>query len=161
MSLKEVYIDKKEFDTIRRKWNKEEEKWYFSIVDVVGIVTGSSNPRNYWKVFKNRLKKGQNKLVTECNQLKLEASDGRFYLTDVGKVDIITDLIKLLSPQNALTFKAWALALKRPKGLEIKIINKKSMGREIYFKNKEESYPQVKYNLSNLINKKRNDSTYE
>lgn len=161
MSLKEVYIDKKEFDNIRKQWNKDEEKWYFSVVDVVGIVTGSSNPRTYWKVFKNRLNKRGNQLVTECNQLKLEASDGRFYLTDVGKIDTITKIINLLSPQNSLTFKAWALALKRPKEIEIRIINKKSIGNEIYFKDKEESYPQVKYNLSNLINKKSKDSTYE
>jgi hypothetical protein len=141
------------FGTIRKEWNKNEEKWYFSVVDIVGIVTESSNPRNYWKVLKNRLKKRDNQLVTECNQLKLKASDGKFYLTDVGTVDTITEIIKLLDPQNTLVFKAWALALNRPKEVNTSPIAKVSMKNEMYIKNKDKNYPQVKYNLSNLIKK--------
>lgn len=55
---------------VRTIWDGKEEKWYFSIVDVVGILTDSPNPRNYWKVLKNRLKKEGSELVTNCNQLK-------------------------------------------------------------------------------------------
>ena len=61
------------------QWDAEEEKWYFSIVDVVGILTDSPDARNYWKVLKHRLKKEGNELVTNCNQLKLESMDGKFY----------------------------------------------------------------------------------
>ena len=159
--MKENNITKIKFDTIRKKWIGIEEKWYFSVVDVIGLITTSSNPRNYWKVLKNRLKIKENKLVTECNQLKLEAPDGKFYLTDVGNVNTIGKIVDLISPQNTLPFKAWAMNLTRPKEIEIKIINKKSIGNEIYFKNKEGSYPQVKYNLLNLMNKNKKDSNSE
>ena len=56
---------------VRCHWDSEEEKWYFSIVDVVGVLTESNNPNNYWKVLKNRLKKEGSELVTNCNQLKM------------------------------------------------------------------------------------------
>ena len=69
---------------VRSEWNEKEEKWYFSVVDVVAILTGSPNPRNYWKVLKHRLLKEGNELVTNCNQLKMQSADGKFYLTDVG-----------------------------------------------------------------------------
>ncbi|MFA7285700.1 MAG: hypothetical protein WC011_02540 [Candidatus Paceibacterota bacterium] len=143
------------FDTIRKEWNKNEGKWYFSIVDIVAIVTSSSNPRNYWKVYKNRLKKRQNQLVTECNQLKFIASDGKFYLTDVANVDTITSILKLLDPKNTLTFKAWALSLSKPKEENKFPALKKQMNAEIYIKEKDKSYPQVKYNLLNLIKKSK------
>jgi hypothetical protein len=60
-------------------WNEEKEKWYFSIVDVVGVLTDSPNPNNYWKVLKHRLIKEVSKLVTNCNQLKMQSSDGKYY----------------------------------------------------------------------------------
>lgn len=69
---------------IRSVWDDEAEKWYFSVVDVVAVLTDSENPRNYWKVLKNRLKKEGNQSVTNCNQLKLRAEDGRMRLTDVA-----------------------------------------------------------------------------
>ena len=71
---------------IRTIWNQEEEKYYISVVDIVGILTGSEEPRNYWKVLKHRLKKEGNESVTNCNQLKLKSTDGKYYKTDV--VDI-------------------------------------------------------------------------
>jgi len=159
MSIEIENTNKIKFDTVRKKWDKIEGKWYFSVIDIVGIVTESSNPRNYWKVLKNRLKNTQNQLVTKCNQLKLEASDGKFYLTDVGNIDTITGIIKFLSPQNALTFKAWALNLSRPKEITITVFPKRKIGNEISSKDKEESYPQVTYKLSNLINKNSDDTT--
>ena len=153
--MKHKMEKKIKFDTVRKEWNKDEEKWYFSVVDIVSLVTESSNPRNYWKVLKNRLKKRNYQLVTDCNQLKLEASDGKFYLTDVGNVDFITQIVKLLDPQNTLVFKAWALSLNRPKEVNISPVPKTPMKNEMYIKNKETSYPQVKYNLSNLIKKSK------
>ena len=69
---------------IRSVWNEEEQKWYFSVVDIVGILSDSPNPRNYWKVLKHRLAKEGNQPVTNCNQLKMQSADGKFYNTDVA-----------------------------------------------------------------------------
>jgi len=82
---KETEIKLFENKKVRSVWNSEEEKWYISIVDVVGVLTDSPNPNNYWKVLKNRLKKEGNELVTNCNQLKMQSSDGKFYKTDGGQ----------------------------------------------------------------------------
>ena len=64
---------------VRAIWDDEKEKWYFSIVDIVGVLTDSLNPNNYWKVLKHRLIKEGSQLVTTCNQLKMQSSDGKFY----------------------------------------------------------------------------------
>jgi hypothetical protein len=69
---------------IRTQWDDSQEKWYFSIVDVIGVLTESENPNNYWKVLKSRLRKEGSELVTNCNQLKMQSSDGKFYKTDVA-----------------------------------------------------------------------------
>jgi hypothetical protein len=71
---------------VRSVWDSDAEKWYISIVDVVGDLTESPNPNNYWKVLKNRLRKEGNESVTNCNQLKLQSTDGKFYKTDVADV---------------------------------------------------------------------------
>ena len=63
---------------IRTVWDEEEEKYYISVVDIVGILSESENPRNYWKVLKHRLKQEGYESVTNCNQLKLKSSDGKF-----------------------------------------------------------------------------------
>ena len=62
---------------VRTIWNEDEEKWYFSIVDVIAVLTDSDNPQTYWRVLKNRLKKEGNETVTNCNALKLPAADGK------------------------------------------------------------------------------------
>lgn len=69
---------------IRTHWNAEEEEWYFSVVDIVAVLTDSNyqNARNYWKVLKNRLSKEGSELVTNCNRLKMRADDGKMRLTD-------------------------------------------------------------------------------
>ena len=72
---------------VRTVWDDEQEKWYFSIVDVCGVLTDSPNPRNYWKVLKHRLVKEGNETVTNCNQLKLKAEDGKMRLTDVADTE--------------------------------------------------------------------------
>ena len=69
---------------VRTIWDDEHEKWYFSIVDVVAVLTESENPQTYWRVLKNRLKKEGNETVTNCNALKLRAADGKMRLTDVA-----------------------------------------------------------------------------
>ena len=69
---------------VRSQWDAEQEKWYISIVDVVRVLTESPNPNNYWKVLKNRLKKEGNESVTNCNQLKLQSSDGKLESKYIG-----------------------------------------------------------------------------
>lgn len=78
---------------VRTIWDDEQEKWYFSVIDVVGILSGSGNPRNYWKVLKHRLIKEGNETVTNCNQLKLRSEDGKMRLTDVADTEHLTDII--------------------------------------------------------------------
>jgi hypothetical protein len=78
-----------EHKKVRTLWDEEQEKWYFSIVDVIAVLTDQPShqgARNYWKVLKNRLLKEGNETVTNCNQLKLRAEDGKLRLTDVGNV---------------------------------------------------------------------------
>ncbi len=86
---------------IRTLWNQEEEKYYISVVDVVGVLTGSEEPRNYWKVLKHRLKKEGNESVTNCNQLKLKSSDGKYYKTDVVDIERMFRIIESIPSKNA------------------------------------------------------------
>lgn len=92
---------------VRTVWDDELEKWYFSIVDVVGVLTDSPNPNNYWKVLKNRLKKEGNESVTNCNQLKMQSSDGKFYKTDVTDTEQLFRLIQSIPSPKAEPFKQW------------------------------------------------------
>ena len=92
---------------VRTVWDDELEKWYFSIVDVIGVLTDSPDPRNYWKVLKNRLKKEGNETVTNCNQLKLVAEDGKKRLTDVADTEQLFRLIQSVPSPKAEPFKGW------------------------------------------------------
>lgn len=95
---------------IRSHYDADKEMWYFSIVDVVTILTDQSHfqgARNYWKVLKNRLIKEGNETVTNCNQLKLQAEDGKMRLTDVGNVEQIFRLIQSIPSPKAEPFKQW------------------------------------------------------
>lgn len=71
--------------TIRTIWDKETEKYYISIVDIVAVLSESNNPQTYWRVMKKRLKDEGNETVTNCNALKLKAHDGKYRLTDIGE----------------------------------------------------------------------------
>jgi DNA-damage-inducible protein D len=92
---------------VRTHWDEKEEKWYFSVVDVVGILTDSPNPRNYWKVLKHRLSKEGNESVTNCNQLKMLSADGKFYKTDVADTEQLLRLIQSIPSPKAEPFKQW------------------------------------------------------
>ena len=92
---------------IRTVWNEQEEEWYFSVVDVVGVLTESENPNNYWKVLKNRLKKEGSQLVTNCNQLKMQSSDGKFYKTDCMNTEQLLRLVQSIPSKKAEPFKMW------------------------------------------------------
>ena len=92
---------------IRTAWDDQDEKWYFSIVDVCAVLTDSPNPRNYWKVLKHRLLKEGNQTVTNCNQLKLRAEDGRMRLTDVADTEQLFRIIQSIPSPKAEPFKQW------------------------------------------------------
>jgi hypothetical protein len=93
MSNIKLFEDKK----VRSAYDDKKEIWYFSIVDIIGILTDQptvERARNYWKVLKSRLLKEGNESVTNCNQLKLQSEDGKFYKTDVGDVEQVFRLIQ-------------------------------------------------------------------
>ena len=95
---------------VRSQYDADKEMWYFSIVDIVGILTEQptvDRARNYWKVLKSRLLKEGNETVTNCNRLKLEAEDGKLRLTDVGNVEDIFRLIQSIPSPKAEPFKQW------------------------------------------------------
>ena len=92
---------------VRTVWDDEQEEWYFSIVDACAILTDSPNPRNYWKVLKHRLVKEGNETVTNCNQLKLRAEDGKMRLTDVASTEQLFRLIQSIPSKKAEPFKLW------------------------------------------------------
>lgn len=98
-----LFDDKK----IRTLWDANQEKWYFSIVDVIGVLTNSPNPRKYWSVLKTRLKSEGSQLATNCSQLKMQAVDGKFYLTDVANTEQLFRLIQSIPSPKAEPFKLW------------------------------------------------------
>lgn len=94
---------------VRVLWDEEQEKWFFSIVDVVAVLTASEyqTARNYWKVLKHRLSEEGNQSVTNCNQLKMKAADGKMYLTDVADTEQLLRLIQSIPSPKAEPFKMW------------------------------------------------------
>ncbi len=92
---------------IRSHWDAEREKWYFSIVDIIGVLTDSPNPRKYWSVLKTRLKQEGSQLTTNCSQVKMQAADGKFYLTDVADTEQLLRLIQSVPSPKAEPFKEW------------------------------------------------------
>jgi prophage antirepressor-like protein len=100
-----LFEDKK----IRVKWNDEEEKWYFSVVDVVSVLTDNDyqKSRNYWKWLKGKLNEEGSQLVSDTNQLKMKSTDGKFYNTDVMTTEQILRLIQSIPSKKAEPFKLW------------------------------------------------------
>jgi len=92
---------------VRAVWDEENSQWWFSIVDIVGAITESPNPRKYWSVLKTRLKKAGNELTTRCSQLKLTSADGKRYATDCFTQNDITALVKLIPSSRAMDFLDW------------------------------------------------------
>ena len=92
---------------IRTAWDEEKEEWYFSIVDVVAVLTDSPNPQTYWRVMKKRLKDEGNETVTNCNALKMTAADGKKRLTDVATTEQLLRIIPSIPSPKAEPFKLW------------------------------------------------------
>ena len=93
--------------SIRTIWDDAEEKWFFSVVDVCGALTDSSKPSNYWKVLKHRLIKDGDETVTNCNQLRLLADDGKKRLTDVADIEQLSHIIDSISSSKTEAFEQW------------------------------------------------------
>ncbi len=92
---------------VRALWNADEEEWYFSVIDVVEILTESQNPRKYWSVLKTRLKADGSEVTTKCSQLKMQSSDGKYYKTDCLDTQGILRLIQSIPSPKAEPFKMW------------------------------------------------------
>ena len=92
---------------IRSVWDEEKEEWYFSVVDVVSVLTESKDPQVYWRVLKKRLKDEGNETVTNCNALKMKAADGKMRLTDVADMQGIFRIIQSIPSPKAEPFKLW------------------------------------------------------
>jgi len=92
---------------IRRLWNGKEEKWYFSVVDVVAVLTDSGSPRKYWNKLAERLRKEGSESVTKCHQLKMLAADNKMRLTDVADTEVMLRIIQSVPSPNAEPFKLW------------------------------------------------------
>ena len=116
---KETAIKLFEQKQIRSLWSEEEEKWYFSIIDVIEILTETTNARKYWSVLKTRLKKEGSQLATNCSQLKLQSSDGKFYNTDVADTEQLFRLIQSVPSKKAEPFKLWLAQVGRERIDEI------------------------------------------
>lgn len=102
-----VFEEKK----VRTVWDADKETWYFSIIDVIAVLTDSPNPRKYWSVLKTRLKKEGSELATDCSQLKMQSADGKFYKTDVADTEKVFRLIQSIPSPKAEPFKLWMAQL--------------------------------------------------
>ena len=114
--MKEEAIKLFEEKQVRSIWDDNEEKWYFSIVDVMEILTEQvdhQGARNYWKVLKNRLLKEGNETVANCNRLKMMAADGKMRLTDVADTEQLFRLIQSVPSPKAEPFKLWIAKVAR------------------------------------------------
>ena len=100
-------------ETIRTVWNREEQKYYISVIDIVGVLSESKDKRKYWNKLKQRLRSEGNESVTNCHQLKLKSSDGKYYNTDVVDIEGIFRIIESIPSKNAEPIKLWLARLGR------------------------------------------------
>ena len=105
--INKIFNDK----TIRTVWDKEDEKYYISVVDIVGVLSESKDGRKYWNKLKQRLKEEGNETVTNCHQLKLKAQDGKYRLTDVVDIEGMFRIIESVPSKNAEPIKVWLAKL--------------------------------------------------
>ena len=92
---------------VRTHWDAENEEWYFSVIDIVEVLTESPSPRKYWSVLKTRLKKEGSELATNCSQLKMQSTDGKYYKTDCMTTKNILRLVQSIPSPKAEPFKMW------------------------------------------------------
>ena len=113
MSEEKMHLINKIFknETIRTVWDKETEKYYISVVDIVSAISESKDGRKYWNKLKQRLKEEGNESVTKCHQLKLKSSDGKYYNTDVVDIEGMLRIIESIPSKNAEPIKQWLAKL--------------------------------------------------
>ena len=113
MTQDKMYLINKLFndETIRTVWSKEKEKYYISVVDIVGVVSESKDKQSYWRKLKQRLKEEGNETVTNCHALKLKAQDGKYRLTDVVDIEGMFRIIESVPSKNAEPVKLWLAKL--------------------------------------------------
>ncbi len=102
---------------VRRLWDKKKEKWYFSVVDIISILTEQPDHKksqSYWTTLKSRLKQEGSEVVTKCDQLKMGASDGKFYLTDAADTEVLLRIIQSVPSKKAEPIKLWLAKGGRP-----------------------------------------------
>jgi len=92
---------------VRRVWDEKDEKWYFSVVDIVAILSGSPRPRKYWNALKTKLKQEGNELSHKLGQLKMRSVDGKFYLTEAADTETLLRIIQSIPSSKAEPFKIW------------------------------------------------------
>lgn len=146
---------------IRSVWNKEKEDYYFSVIDVISVLTNSPNPRNYWKVLKYRLIEEGNQTVTNCNQLKLKASDGKYRNTDVLDTEGVFRLIESVPSKNAEPLKLWLARLGRQ---EVDNVFDPSKGIDKmidYYLKKGHTLEWIEARIKAIINRKKLTSTWK
>ena len=110
---------------VRTLWDEEAEKWWFSVVDIIGILTDSDNPRRYWSDLKRKLKAEGSQLYENFVQLKMESADGKMYLTDAANTEQVLRLIQSIPSKKAEPFKLWLAKTGRP---AISNLNAKQLG---------------------------------
>jgi len=96
-----------EGNKIRREWDKKKEKWYFSVVDIVGVLSESKNSRKYWNKLSERLRKEGSEVVTKCHRLKMMAPDGKYYLTDAADTETMFRIVQSVPSPKAEPLKLW------------------------------------------------------
>lgn len=119
---KDTAIKLFEENKVRSLWDDEAEKWYFSVIDIVAVLTSQPDykkAQSYWTTLKGRLKKEGSEVVTKCDKLKLVASDGKKYLTDVADIEIIFRLVQSIPSPKAEPFKLWIAKVARERIDEI------------------------------------------
>ena len=140
---------------IRSLWDSEKEDYYFSVVDVVGALTSSEEPRKYWSVLKNRLKKEGSELTTKCSQLKMLAPDGKMRLRDALDTQGILRLIESIPSPKAEPFKIWLAQMGKERIDEI-FDPEIAMSRAIdYYRSKGYSDKWIEARLKGILDRKK------
>ncbi len=144
-----------EGNEIRSVWDKDKEDYYFSVVDVVKVLTESKDPRKYWSVLKIRLKKEGSELTTNCSQLKLISKDGKYYSQDVLDTKNIFRLIESVPSPKAEPFKMWLASLGKERIDEV-FDPEKAINRAVdYYRNKGYDDEWIKARLNGIVNRKK------
>ena len=142
-------------ETIRTIWDKDDEKYYISIVDIVSVLSESKDGRKYWNKLKQRLKEEGNETVTNCHQLKLKAQDGKYRMTDVCDIEGMFRIIESIPSKNAEPIKLWLAKLGKERIDEVydpSLAIDRAMN---YYRNKDYDDNWIELRLKGILNRKQ------